>query len=116
MSSKCNNGKRPCKYLGDLPDICPDYCKGEHSGDPIIAWNEFPKHCQECKDREFNWCKRHHDLICFAEQDPYACRLDLTKDTLEGAELIQFRIEALKKACEKWGSPLTNRQKERTET
>ena len=116
MSSKCNDGQHICKYLGDLPGICPKYCKGDNNGDPIIGWNEFPTLCQNCDDREFNWCKSQSDLICFAGQDPYDCKLDLAKDTLEKEELIQFRTEAIKKACEKWGSPLTNYKKGKIET
>jgi len=109
VSAKCNNGKRICKYLGDLPDICTKYCKGERNGDPIIDRNVFPMLCQECNDRDFYWCKRHSDLVCFIEQDPYYCKIDLTKDMLRGAELIKFRNEAIDKACKKWGSPLTKK-------
>ena len=116
MSSKCNDGKRICKYLGDLPDICLKFRRGEHNGDPIIAWNEFPLLCQECADRDSYWCKYQSDLICFAEQNPYDCKKDLDRDTLQGAELIAFRNRAIEKACEKWGSPITNYRKRGTET
>ncbi len=108
MSSKCNEGRYGCKYLGDLPDICVKYHRGSHNGNPIIAWNEFPMLCKECEHRELYWCKFQHDLICFAEQDPYNCMKDLSKDTLAGIELIAFRNQAIEKACEKWSSPITN--------
>jgi hypothetical protein len=111
MTSKCNDGKCMCKYLGDLPDDCHKFYKGEYNGDPIRDWSKFPMLCRECKDRDGYWCKNRSDLICFAEQDPFNCKKDLTNDTLSGADLLEFRIKALERAQKKWGSPLTNKGK-----
>jgi hypothetical protein len=110
MNSKCSDGKNFCKYRGDLPEICPKYCKGNNNGEPIIAWNEFPMLCKDCNDRDLYWCKSQSDLICFAEQDPFDCRKDLAKDTIWGEDLIKSNLKAIERARKKWGSPITKKE------
>lgn len=66
MKTECNEGKRGCKYRGDLDEICGKYRKGvTPNGEPIWARDEFPLFCKACADRDFDFCVRFKDLICF---------------------------------------------------
>jgi len=49
------------------------------------------------------FAKRFKDLICFNEQDPFDCKVDLEKDELYGVELLKKHMEALEKARLKHG-------------
>jgi len=74
-------------------------------GEPIFATEDFPLHCKKCEDRDFDFCMRHKDLICFNEQDPFNCKADLLNDELYGSELLKKCIEATKNAFLKRNLP-----------
>lgn len=87
LQSKCLN----CKYLGDLDEICPKYMIGiAEDGSPIIRKN-FPLFCKECDDRDLDFCTRFRDLICYNEQDPFKCSVNLDRDNLSGVEFLRKR-------------------------
>ncbi|MDI6826820.1 MAG: hypothetical protein QMD36_06625 [Candidatus Aenigmarchaeota archaeon] len=73
-----------------MDEICPKYIKGStEDGSPIILRKNFPLFCQECEDRDVDFCMQFKDLICFNEQDPFNCGTDLEKDNLSGTELLK---------------------------
>ena len=96
---ECQQGKYGCKYGGDLDEICPKYIGYTKNGDPIFAKKDFPLYCKNCGDRDFDFCLRWKDLICFNEQDPFNCKANLLNDELYGEYLIKKRLKALKNAC-----------------
>ncbi len=99
MELKCQQGKDGCKYCGDLFEICTEYCKGSsENGEPIYSRLDYPHYCRDCKDRDFDFCLRYTDLICFNEQDPFDCRADLENDEFYGTELIRKTHDATKRA------------------
>ena len=98
MKSLCQ-ANHECKYRGDLVEICPEYYRGSsEDGEPIILEKNFPLFCKDCKDRDFDFCKRFRDLICFNNQDPYDCKADLSKDTVYGLELAKKHHDAIRMA------------------
>ena len=94
VPSKCIN----CKHAGDLDEVCPKYSLIAEDGTRVIRRSEFPLLCKECKDREFDFCTRFRDLICYNDQDPFNCQVDLEKDELYGTGLIEKHMEALRRA------------------
>lgn len=106
MESRCQEGKYGCKYRGDLFQCCEKYYEGStEDGEPIIAEKDFPSYCKDCKDRDFDFCLRYKDLICYNNQDPYNCKADLLNDRLHGAELIKKYNDSLRNACLKRNLP-----------
>lgn len=106
MESKCQQGNHGCRYSGDLFEICTMYLRGStENGEPIHNRQNFPHYCRECKDRDFDFCLRYRDLICFNEQDPFNCKAELEKDELYGIKLIEKTNDALKKAFLKRNLP-----------
>jgi hypothetical protein len=99
MESRCQEDRYGCKYSGDLFDICPEYCQGAtENGQPIIQRKDFPLRCKECKTRDFDFCIRFNDLICFNGQDPFNCKADLQNDKFHGIELMKKRDKTAKDA------------------
>jgi len=105
MGLRCQRGKDGCKYRGDLFEICPKYQRITENGELIFAIKNFPLHCKDCEDRDFDFCLRYKDLICFNEQDPFNCKVDLSSDELYGIELMKKLNEATKKAFLKCNLP-----------
>jgi len=99
MESQCQEGKYGCKYSGDLYEICPKYRQGStKNGEPILERKDFPHHCRDCEDRDFDFCLRFKDLICFNGQDPFDCKMDLLNDELHGIALGRKLREAMREA------------------
>ena len=106
MELKCQQINHRCKYSGDLFEICTKYYKGStENGEPIYSRFDFPHYCKECEDRDFDFCLRYTDLICFNEQDPFSCSADLKNDDFYGIELAKKTSDALKKAFIKRNLP-----------
>jgi hypothetical protein len=101
MEIKCNTGKSGCKYRGDIVDVCIVYVQGSSNGESIIANTEFPNRCKDCKYRDVDFCMRYGDVLCFANQDPFECKVDLLEDKIYGQDLIKKSSKALTKARRK---------------
>ena len=101
MEIRCNEGKYGCKYRGDVVDICTEYVQGSSNGESITANKEFPKRCKDCKYRDVDFCMRLGDVLCFANQDPFECKINLEEDKIYGQDLIDKSIKAVEEARRK---------------
>ena len=97
---KCYQGNG-CMFRGDLPERCMKYLKGDHNGEPIFAYDEFPDRCRDCESRDVDFCYALGDLICFKQEDPFDCKIQLPQEALYGLEHNQFVQNSINEARQK---------------